>query len=198
MRKVLFMLAAVMLMGCAGQNDVEKTIARILEQYPQAEMPDVYKTFYQDRFGPGHMITDTAAFREYTTYELQVAAEDTVPNLYYEPTGAQGRFVRVYLRCVNEGLLTSEQLMDAFLRSAQPTEQPQQSWAEEWAYISLVAAQAGITCSDEDSDLLRQAAEANRAIHHSDAYRNAYHPHYRIVRRDIFDNEIKEQISNRK
>jgi len=35
------------------------------------------------------------------------------------------------------------------------------------------------------------------AISHSQDYRNAYHPHYRIVERNIFEKEIKPLIERR-
>lgn len=166
----------------------------MVERHPQMTMQDVYKSFYQDRFGAEHMISDTTTMREYLTYELTVAADDTVSNPYYEPVGAQGRYIRVYLRCVNEGKLSSEQLLDAFIRSAQPADQPQQSWADEWVYIEQATRQAGIAFTDKESRFFRQAADSLWAVHHSDVYRNAYHPHYRIVERTIFENELKPLI----
>ena len=194
-RSLLLLIAAMTLAACAPEkNNTGEAIARQMNDFPQSGMQDVYKSFYQDRFGPGHMIADTAAFGEYTRYELAVAAKDTVANPYFEPVGAQGRYVRVYLRCVNEGMLTAAQLTDAFIRSTVPAEQPEQSWADEWSAIEQAARQAGMSVSEEDSRQLMQAAQDNRAVHHSEAYRNAYHPHYRIVRRDIFNKEIKPLI----
>ena len=183
-----------MLLACTRQNDISEAIHRQVAHYPQTTMQDVYKSFYQDRFGAEHMISDTAAVQEYLMYELTVAAADTVSNPYYESVGAQGRYVRVYLRCVNEGLLTAEQLLDAFIRSAQPTAQPQQSWADEWTHIEQAARETGVPCSEEENRLLRQAAQNNHAVHHSDTYRNAYHPHYRIVEKTTFENELKHFI----
>ena len=195
MRKAILLLAAAMLVACnKPQTDITEAVSRMAEQHPQTTLQDVYKSFYQDRFGAEHMISDTAAVRAYLLYELDIAAADSVPNPYYEPVGAQGRYVRVYLRCVNESLLTAEQLLDAFIRSAQPAKQPKQSWADEWMHIEQAAQKAGVSCSEEESQLLQQAAQTNHAMHHSEAYRNAYHPHYRIMRRDIFENELKPLI----
>ena len=196
MRKVIIsLLAAAILTACASKpEDVHEAIARQIAQFPRTMMQDVYKSFYQDRFGSEHMINDTAAVREYLSYELAVAVTDSVPNPYYETVGAQGRCVRVYLRCVNEELLTEGQLLDAFIRSAKSANLPELSWADEWAHIEQAAREAGVPCTEEESQLLRQAAQGNHAVHHSDAYRNAYHPHYRIVERTIFDNELKPLI----
>jgi len=187
---------ALLFVGCrSDRNAVQEVIVQQMAQFPQSTMQDIYKSFYQARFGAEHMIGDTAAVRAYMQYELAAAADDTLgPQLWYEPVGANGACVRVYLRCVNEQRLTAEQLLDAFIRSAKPVEQPNQAWAEEWKEIEQAAHKAGVTCLEEESRLLMQAALSNRAVHHSEAYRNAYHPHYRIVRRDIFDNELKEWL----
>ena len=157
---------------------------------------DVYKTFYQDRFGSEHMIRDTAAVRRYLSYELEVAASDSIANPYYEPTGAEGRFVRVYLRGVNEGLISEEELLDAFLKSAKPTAQPKQTWAEQWAQILACLDKIQLEQLDPDSVLpeLQIAAETERAVHHSNSYRQAYHPHYRIVEKSIFERELRPRL----
>ena len=177
--------------GCKPKNAMSEAISRMVDEHPKLQMQDVYKSFYQDRFGSEHMIGDTAAVREYLLQELEVAATDTVTNPYCEPVGAQGRHVRIYLRCVNEGLLSAEQLSDAFIRSAKPSTQPEQSWVDEWEQIEETARQCGICCSEEDSRQLRRAADMNRAVRHSDAYRDAYHPHYRIVEKGIVEREFQ-------
>jgi hypothetical protein len=184
---------AMLLVGCqADRQVIQEAVGRQMAQFPQSTMQDIYKSFYQARFGAEHMIGDTAAVRAYMMYELAAAAADTLgPSMWYEPVGVNGACVRVYLRCVNEERLTAEQLLDAFIRSAKPSEQPEQAWAEEWKAIETIAREYNVPCSEEDRQLLMQAAQNNRAVHHSEAYRNAYHPHYRIVRRDIFENELR-------
>lgn len=194
--QVAGVIAVRQYIGYAERQAVQRAIERQLSHYPQSTMQDIYKSFYQDRFGAGHMISDTAAVREYMQYELRLAAvDDTVvwPPLS-EPVGAHGNYVRVYLTCVTDDMLTAEQLLGAFVRSAEPPKQPRQSWAEEWQHIARAAQEAGVTCSDEDSRLLMQAAQDNRAVHHSKAYSKAYRPHYRIVRKDIFDNELSSYL----
>ena len=47
---------------------------------------------------------------------------------------------------------------------------------------------------EEDETGLTGAAQFYRAIHHSHAYNTAYHPHYRIVERGIFEKEIKPKL----
>ena len=194
-KSVYLLLALAWLTACrANENSIQGAIERQNEHFPQSTMQDIYKSFYQNRFGAEHMISDTAAVRAYLLYEINAAATDSVHNPYYDPVGADGRYVRVYLTCVNSGKLTADQLFDAFIRSAVPAEQPEQSWAEEWESIEQTARACHVPCTEEECLLLRQAAQDNRAVHHSDTYRNAYHPHYRIVRRDIFEQELEPLI----
>ena len=82
-----------------------QAIERQLKTYPESTLQDVYKSFYQDHFGPGHMIADTASARQYLMYELSQMTEK--PAIYYEPTGRKGRFVRVYLSAVADNLITA-------------------------------------------------------------------------------------------
>ena len=195
-RLTILCFAALLIAACSRPSDVRRALTKQLETYPASTVQDVYKTFYQDRFGSEHMIRDTAAVRRYLSYELEVAASDSIPNPYYEPTGAEGRFVRVFLRGVNEGLITEEELLDAFLKSAKPTAQPEQTWAEQWAQILSSLDKTELEQLDPDSVLpeLQTAAETERAVHHSDAYRQAYHPHYRIVEKTIFEQELRPRL----
>ena len=195
-RLTILCFAALLIAACSRPSDVRRALTKQLETYPESALQDVYKTFYQDRFGPGHMITDTAAMRDYLLDELQAALWDSVPNPYYEPTGAQGRFVRVYLRGIQEGLITAEQLFDAFVRSAEPVAQPTTSWADEWASIVSELTAEELMWLDRDTTQadLNLAAEMNRAVHHSNAYRQAYHPRYRIVEKTIFEQELRPKL----
>ena len=45
--------------------------------------------------------------------------------------------------------------------------------------------------SDDERAMLLQASLNNQAVHHSQAYNAAYHPHYRIVKREIFEKMLK-------
>ena len=47
---------------------------------------------------------------------------------------------------------------------------------------------------DKDMPVLQQASERNQAVHHSRTYNDAYHPHYRIVDRHIFELLLKHLI----
>lgn len=141
------------------------------EKYPGAEATDLYKLVFQDLYGPGHLLTDSAAALRYISREMAAMDDSAYPeNLrsvhdgpfpLYEYTLCDSNFVRVNLVLVKRGWLSLEELVSAVLRSAE-----------------------GIVSPDPKF-----------VMSHSAAFKAAYDPHYRIVRRDIFEREFLMQIS---
>ena len=173
---------------------MRSAIERQLTTYPESTLQDIYKSFYQEHFGPGHIISDTASARRYLMRELSEMGKTQSP--YFEPTGSQGDYVRVYLSAVSDSLITAEQLLDAFVRSANLWQEPTVSWMEKWeAIISIIQAnKIELEGFETDLPLLTEAARNNQAMHHSLRYNEAYHPHYRIVERSIFEQELKPTL----
>lgn len=169
-------------------------VKRQLSDYPESMLQDVYKAFYQEHFGAEHMISDTAAVRNYLSYELDHCDDQATP-LYYEPIGVNGDYVRVYLNAVKDNLITPEQLLWAFLDSANPAQHTTLDWATKWDTIMKIINEIrpGYV-TEEERTLLRQASQHDQAVHHSQAYNAAYHPHYRIVKREIFEQQLKPAI----
>ena len=178
-------------------NKLVLAILLLLSTYPESTLQDVYKSFYQDHFGPGHMIADTASARQYLMYELSNMTEKSP--VFYEPTGSEGRFVRVYLSAVADSLITADQLLDAFVRSANMVQESSKDWATEWSQIEEAIMKNDIIVNgfEADTAMLREASRQHQAIHHSRAYNAAYHPHYRIVERSIFENELKPLLDGK-
>ena len=198
MRKLLLILALACSFSLFGQSidtiAVRSAIERQLTTYPESTLQDIYKSFYQEHFGPGHIISDTASARRYLMRELSEMGETQSP--YFEPTGSQGDYVRVYLSAVADSLITAEQLLDAFVKSANSWQEPTVSWLEKWkAIVSIIQANKIESEGFEtDLPLLTEAARNSQAVHHSRRYNEAYHPHYRIVERSIFESELKPTL----
>lgn len=173
---------------------MRQTIEYHLTTYPASTLQDIYKAFYQEHFGAEHMIADTAAVRNYLNYELGHCDDQTI-TLYYEPIGISGNYVRVYLNAVNDGLITPEQLLWAFLDSAKPVKHAALDWATQWeAIIEVIDEINPGLGSEEERTLLHQASQHNQAVHHSRTYNAAYHPHYRIIERHIFETQLKPAL----
>ena len=198
MRKLLLVLALVCSFSLFGQSidttAMRSSIERQLATYPESTLQDIYKSFYQEHFGPGHIISDTASARRYLMRELSEMGETQSP--YFEPTGSQGDYIRVYLSAVADSLITAEQLLDAFVRSANLWQEPTVRWMEKWeAIVSIIQAnKMKLEGFETDLPLLTEAARNSQAVHHSRRYNEAYHPHYRIVKRSIFERELMQAL----
>lgn len=186
------LLTASFLTG-TGQ-ETEAFVTTLLEQYPQARLLDVYKSCFQDYMGAEHLVGDTASVRAYLEQELATTDASALQPWLYEPCGIEGNYVRVSLRAVIEGKITADALMEAFIASANTSPRPSvDSWAERWHEIVGAIDRMGITLPDYDEDerfIEDVLAQGKYAISHSPQYREAYAPHYRIVRRDIFERDL--------
>lgn len=169
------------------EDSVRSLCEYMVTVYPKATLQDLYKTCYQDFFGAEHMISDTASARAYLHQEYMQALEwskhnntDSLPNM--EPTGFRHRFIRLYLYYDWSLMaITEDTLFDLFLHAGE-IGPAHDNWAEEWRQIEQIALQFHSEWQNEELQaLLRQAASNNQAVHHSAAYREAYHPHYRIA-----------------
>jgi hypothetical protein len=199
MKKLMVMMAmmAMCLGACTENSDskrIEVAVRTLISQYPQATLQDVYKSFYQERFGPGHMIPNVENARNYLMSETEQATENT--GAYYEPTGSEGKYVRIYLNAVSDGKISAEQLLDAFVESANHVEPRNDKWADEWNEIVGVIEEKNIpvTMSKELKQLLKECSEKEEAVHHSETYEKAYRPHYRIVEHNIFEKNLKAML----
>lgn len=178
-------LCLVVLHSCKSESmAIRQMCEDVHRQYPKADLQDIYKTCYQDYFGSRHLVIDTATVRYYLEKELAECRDmDLSAMPRREPTGFRHRFTRVNLACVIDGELTEEQLLAMFIAAAGTDNAFGDNWAEEWQRIEQIALQVNPSWSNAPlQDSLRVAANNNRAVVHSKAFREAYTPHYRIVR----------------
>ena len=198
MKKFYIFILLIMAYIVVEAQDINKAtlrqaIERQLTVYPASTLQDIYKAFYQEHFGAEHMITDTAAVRNYLNYELDHCDDQTI-SVYYEPIGLNGDYVRVSLNAVKDGIITPEQLLWAFLDSAKPQQHPNHKWSTKWDVIVKAVDEIKPGFGQEERELLRQASLQNQAVHHSRYYNAAYHPHYRIINRHIFEQQLKPAL----
>ncbi len=190
--------ALVLILACIGTlmqaQDIKEFVTRQIETYPQLRLLDIYKSCFQDFMGPEHLISDRAAVEAYLDKELATPIEGAAVLPYYEPCGTQGRHVRVNLSAVQQGIITKQALLDAFVRSANAGHPTVKSWKKRWSKMvrTIDAMHLNLPRYDQDRSFIDSVLNAGLyAISHSPEYRNAYRPHYRIVERDIFDREMK-------
>lgn len=170
--------------GNSDEKDIHQMCQYIHNQYPLATLQDIYKTCYQDFFGAEHLMNDTAAARYYINYELEQCKNTDLSLMpKREPTGFRHRFVRINFSNIVDGELTEEQLVMMFINAAGKDNAYSDDWASEWKLIEKIALEVNPDWKDAElQSELTEAAENKYAVRHSDAFRENYNPHYRIVR----------------
>ena len=187
------LFAASCLSGTCQQ--VETFVMGQVEQYPHARLLDIYKSCFQDYMGAEHLVNDTASARGYLEQELAMIDVGDMQPWYYELCGTEGNYVRVSLRAVKEGLISAEALLDAFIASANGENHPPvECWAARWHEMIEVIDQINLNLLNykQDRQFIEDVlAQGKYAISHSPDYREAYAPHYRIVKREIFERDLR-------
>ena len=198
MKKGLLLSFALILSVAVSAQDIEGFVNRQLQNYPKSRLLDIYKSCFQTYMGAEHLVSDRQMVTAYLDEELNTTSLDDLMPWYYEPCGIEGNYVRVSLRTVKEGISQENLLLDAFIRSANNKERPSiDSWREQWHKIIGTIEQMNLNLPSysEDKQFIDSILSAGKyAISHSPDYREAYHPHYRIVERNIFEREIKHKI----
>ena len=198
------MMIGVLLTACSNTkpseqtSEIEKFITNFFTQYPKATLQDVYKGAFQDYFGPAHLLTDRKAVRNYIEYELSKA--DTLGGEYYEPCGWKGRHLRVNLSVIADSLLPIEDFIDAFMASAQGEPALSQEWLDEWDMIQHTVKRLYPNLehfATDSANIAQQLSEGKYVMHHSRAFNQYYHPHYRIIRKEFFEQSILPAIEGK-
>ncbi len=191
------LLLAVCMIGlcctCDSQKDnIRKAIENQMQIYPESTLRDLYKNFFQDRFGPGHIVSDTTSAGAYLREEL--AAAQRFDGLPYEPTGYNGNFYRVNLSLVKDGIIPYAVYFDAFVRSVNSIRpMPVEGWKKEWALISSVISDMDLHLNGYKRDSLEidsLLGQGKNVMHHSRSFTDTYDPHYRIIGKQIFEEEL--------
>ncbi len=191
-------VVAFLTASCDSRYQMNQKIAERVQwqmrHYPESRLVDIYKNFFHDKFGPGHLITDSAAVGEYIRRELLVVRGPSQVS-YAEVTGWEGNFIRLDLIVLKEGLVSYSQFLEAFMESARDVELPSvEQWRLEWKHIERIVRRlyprmAGL---EEDSRFLESLLKDGKyVVHHSDHYTQAYDPHYRLFKRSVYENRLR-------
>jgi len=193
---IVIILFCGMTQSLIGQNEFEQAVRnavlRQVKTYPKSTLKDLYKNFFQDEFGPGHIVSDTTAAGNYLRRELNSYSE--ISGEVAEPLGWKNNFCRVNLSLIKTEQVPYAVYFDAFVRSVNSiTPMPVSEWKKEWEKIEAVICSMGLTLPDFEADKkeIDDRLERGEYVgHHSKEYEETYAPHYRIMSREIFEKEI--------
>ena len=196
-KKILLSLTFLCALTLHAQ-DIEKFVKWQMGSYPKSRLLDIYKSCFQDYMGAEHLVSDSERVKAYLDQELETTTLDDLLPWYYEPCGIDSNYYRVSIRAIKEDIISEEMMLDAFVRSANSVERPSvELWRDRWHVIigTIDTMRLDLPHYDEDKIFIDSILSVGKyAISHSPEYREAYHPHYRIVERGIFEREIKPMI----
>ncbi len=163
--------------------------------FPAATLRDMYKYAFQDYFGPAHIIGDSLSCARYVASE--VAYLDSIGWRYgepYEPLQLVGQHVRVNISTVKEGSLSIEKLVSALMRSGVPPDSAALvAWHGLWPEVEQAIAPLAdsLTGYAEDKAFIDSLLASGQYVsHHSSAFNADNHYGYRLIRKDIFEQEL--------
>ena len=198
MKKTIFVFFAMLYAFTLSAQDIQGFVSRQMQVYPKSRLLDIYKSCFQDYMGAEHLVSDRERVKAYLDEELQTTSFDDLMPWYSEPCGVNGQYIRVSIRAIKENLIAEDMLLDAFIRSANSEKRPTvESWRDRWRKIvdTIDQLELNLPNYQQDRAFIDSILSVGKyAISHSPEYREAYRPHYRIVEKSIFENEIKPLI----
>ena len=152
------------------------------ELYPKAQLQDYYKLFFQGTFGPGHIISSKSSARKFLQNELEETS--ICEKRDYQNISYINEFYRVNLNVINKRRISFDDFLDAFLQSTDfKNEISYKEWVEEWENIEkqIILMKIPIENIEQQSSELLEISKNEQLISHSNIYRAAYSPHYRLI-----------------
>ena len=201
MKKTIFAVLVMLFSVALSAQDIQGFVTKQMQTYPKSRLLDIYKSCFQDYMGAEHLVSDRERVKAYFDEELQTTSFDDLMPWYSEPCGVNGQYIRVSIRAIKENMIAEDVLLDAFIRSANSDRRPAvESWRDRWHKIVGTIDQMELNLPNYQQDRVfidSILSVGKYAISHSPEYRKAYRPHYRIVEKGIFENEIKPVIESK-
>jgi hypothetical protein len=165
---------------------VNQLLSAHLARYPAMQLDDIYKLLHQAALGPGHAVDNPAAARKRLDEEMAAlgGGHDEPAKDIISPDGRLGR---VHLRSYLAGGGEPDVLHRAFLETANSYPASSDKLAKFCDCLGDLADAGGIPFAR--AEVLAYFGKISRdgypAVHHSEAYRNAYRPAYRVIAVDL-------------
>jgi hypothetical protein len=173
-------------------EEIDKLILGHLERRPKAKAQDIYKLLYQGVFGVGHIISDRTwpvLVEEANRINLDDHSEDPL----LEPVSPDGSMVRVNLRQYLRAGESLETLFDVMRESAKHRGDPE-VFLDYWSEFKRMVDIGLLSFPDDEIHALDEQIKIDgvKPRHHTEPYRVAYYPAYRVVLLEIY----REKMAN--
>ncbi len=152
--------------------------------HPSMTAQDIVKMCYQAAFGADHMISDIEAVSNYFYKEYESVLADANESLVEK---ISENVCRVNMRAWKATKMNPQWLLNMFILTASVTNDGKHLFEEYLSAAEMLVRRSEISVSREDWDTFMKEYRQNGmpAVHHSEAYRKAEKPAYRIVKSDF-------------
>ena len=164
---------------------IEEIIAFHAKRYPLMQPQDAVKLLYQHSFGVGHLISDSRMFYERLIREME--GTEPLPGIpLTEPIG--NGLVRVMLNSPESARISAEELTAACIRTAAEPCDSMETFMGKLAVLEDACRNSlfSFTPKELEDHLREYRAAGCPAVSHSETYRRAYRPAYRVVKYAFF------------
>ena len=146
---------------------------------------DAVKLAYQSVFGGGHMIADRTASLARLRTEYETLSAGMTGKELIEPIG--GGLVRLHLDALDPDVLPLEAVNALFCRSAEMVQGTPEMFEAVLDQLRKACREGYLPFNGDalEAYLAEYRKAGMPAVSHSEAYREAYHPAYRIIRQEF-------------
>ena len=166
---------------------IEALLMEHFKRRPQMRATDVYKLLFQGVFGVGHILGEGARKRlEEEAESIDIDDHPTEPLI--ERVSADGSMVRANLRPYLRRGLSLDRLYEAMEETSKDRGSPEK-FLFAWSVFYELSGPGAMEVDGEELDSLHRELqeEGPRPHHHSEPYRVAYYPAYRVVKREALE-----------
>lgn len=162
-------------------NRTRNLIMEHYHTYPDLQIQDLFKFLFQSSFGCEHLLTDSSATVDY----IQKEAADCYPHIgeLIEPLDRE--YCRVHLDYLKKGL-NAETFGKLFFLSAKSNKCGKKVLEEKLSVMKELIKEGLLPFSEEKANeaIAKWCELGYPACHHSEQFRNAYHPAYRLLKKE--------------
>jgi len=154
--------------------------------YPQAEVQDLFKFLHQSVFGPGHLIADRDENFKRLQAEvktLDITSKEKIIDFL------QPRLCRLHLQVLNQTSLNITTLQRFFEISATTLQGDVEDYHKKIDLLRTLCANGDLPLAVDAVDHFKKKiiTAPTRPFRHSETYREAYKPAYRVVDKKFCD-----------
>jgi len=167
------------------QRSVKALIKTHLELRPLAQPQDIYKLLFQGVFGVSHIISDKT-WERLLDEAKRISLDDDVVDPLVEPVCPYASMIRVNLRPYLKAGGDLEDLYQAMMETASYVGSSsvfRRYWAQ---FKELTLEELNFNWMDIEAidETIRRVGV--NPLHHTQIYRDAYHPAYRVVSKTAY------------